>query len=63
MQAAIIDEPVVAPVVEELATLMLAIAHANVSSSVATLEKTTPATEKNPPNPKKAPVIVLEEEL
>lgn len=52
-QAIIAVEPVITPVIEELAT----------PTPATTLEKTTPMVEKKlPPNPKKAPMVILEEE-
>ncbi|KAB2612490.1 GPI-anchored protein 58 [Pyrus ussuriensis x Pyrus communis] len=55
---------VVAPMVEELATSKPTVALVDVGPVAATLEKAATTTERNPsPNPKKNPVIVLEEEL
>ncbi|KAB2603112.1 histone deacetylase 5-like [Pyrus ussuriensis x Pyrus communis] len=54
---------IVAPVVEEYATLKPVIAHVDVGPATATLEKVASMVERNlSPNPKKNLVIVLEEE-
>lgn len=55
-QAAIVVKPMI--------TLVVAAAHAKVSPMATTLEKTAPMAEKNlPPNPKKTPMVILEEEV
>ena len=57
-------EPVITPMVEELATSKLTVDLVDVGPAAATLQKAATTTERNPsPNPKKNPVIVLEEEV
>lgn len=64
MQAAVMVEPVLTPVIEEPTTSALAAAHTNVGPAVATLEKMTHVVEKKlPPNPKKALMVILEEKV